>query len=264
MMRLRHIPAGLVIATLLLVGSLAMALPASRATIDSSTPVIASAPPLPAAETPRPATAETPVAGLAARTHQLLQSPPGRGRSPPPATPTPTPPEPLQIPEVRAAAVARFAPTSIAIGRIGVEARVVSLGVTPEGQMEDPEDYGAVGWYRHGPTPGEAGRAVLAGHLDSSSGPAVFYRLDELAAGDEIVVRTGGPGGELVFVVRETASFRAADVPLDLVYGAADRPELVLITCAGAFNRDARAYDERLIVVAEIRAGQASTDAPGS
>jgi len=140
----------------------------------------------------------------------------------------------------------------------------VSLGVTPEGQMEDPEDYGAVGWYRHGPTPGEAGRAVLAGHLDSSSGPAVFYRLDELAAGDEIVVRTGGPGGELVFVVRETASFRAADVPLDLVYGAADRPELVLITCAGAFNRDARAYDERLIVVAEIRAGQASTDAPGS
>lgn len=263
-------PAALVIATLLLLGSLAMALPASRAIPSTPHSSTSSAPPPLGAEAPRPAAEVSPVAGLAAAEATIEPEFSTRARRvTPTVAPTPTPeptPEPrapLVIPEVGRATTARFAPAGIAIPRIGVEARIESLGVTPEGQMEDPDDYGAVGWYRHGPTPGEAGRAVMAGHLDSQTGPAVFYRLGDLAPGDEIVVRRGGQAGDLVFVVRETARYRTAEVPLDRVYGPSERPELVLITCAGAFDRGARAYDERLIVVAELRVAETAAPATG-
>lgn len=262
----RRLQAGLAIVMLLLAGSLTMALPANRATPNSSTLLPASAPSLPAAEAPRPAAGEPSVAGPAAEPTPTPATSSRARRSTPTAVPTldpdatlpagePAPRAPLTLPEFGRATTARFAPTSISIGRIGVEARIVTLGVTPEGRMEDPEDYGAVGWYRYGPTPGEVGRAVLAGHLDSKTGPAVFYRLGDLAPGDEIVVGSGGEAGNLVFVVRETASYRTDEVPQDVVFGPAERPTLVLITCAGTFDRAAGAYDERRVVVAELRPG---------
>jgi sortase (surface protein transpeptidase) len=166
---------------------------------------------------------------------------------------TPTP-----FPEVAPARRARFAPSRLNIPRIGIDTAVVPVGVTADGQLGTPGDYSTVGWYEDGPAPGEAGRAIIDGHLDSRDGPAVFYRLEELAPGDEIIVRSGRAGDELRFIVREVASFPSAEAPLDQLFGPSDRPELVLITCDGPFDRAGGGYLERLIVFAEF------VESPGS
>lgn len=183
-------------------------------------------------------------------------TPPGAARLPTATSPTTvaTPPvAPTPFPEVGRADWARFAPSALVVPRLGIDARIVPVGITAEGHLEAPADDRTVGWYHYGPAPGEVGRAVLDGHLDSRDGPAVFYRLREVAPGDEIIVRSGGSGGELTFVVRQTASFPTAEAPLDLVFGLSDRLELVLITCDGPFDRGGGSYLERLIVVAELR-----------
>ena len=82
---------------------------------------------------------------------------------------------------------------TISIPRIGVKAGIVGIGLQADGAMQVP-DSDQVGWYKRGPRPGAPGPAVLIGHLDSRTGPAVFYRLRELHPGDEILIRQrGGP-----------------------------------------------------------------------
>jgi hypothetical protein len=85
------------------------------------------------------------------------------------------------------------APALLTIAAIGVETRLLPLGLDAGGDLQVPEDFGRAGWYTGGPTPGEQGPAVIAGHVDSRGGPAVFYRLRELAPGD--VVRVRRPDG---------------------------------------------------------------------
>ncbi|HET7518207.1 MAG TPA: sortase [Actinomycetes bacterium] len=69
----------------------------------------------------------------------------------------------------------------------GVKARVVPVGLRPDRTMEVPA-VDRAGWYEPGPRPGEPGPAVIVGHVDSRSGPAVFFRLHQLRRGDRIVV----------------------------------------------------------------------------
>jgi LPXTG-site transpeptidase (sortase) family protein len=165
------------------------------------------------------------------------------------------PPQPTAFPEIAAADTARFAPVRLLVPRISVDAAIVPVGQTADGRLAAPADYASVGWYQFGPLPGERGRAVLAGHLDSRTGPAVFYRLSDLAAGDEIRLRSGGTGRELTFIVRETSQYSTDEVPLESVFGTTDGQELILITCEGRFDPDAGGYLQRRIVVAELRAG---------
>jgi sortase (surface protein transpeptidase) len=90
---------------------------------------------------------------------------------------------------------------------------------------------------------------VIAGHVDSRSGPAVFYRLDELVAGDRVeVTRSDGT----VFAYRvATVETRPKDAfPTARVYGPTPGPELRLITCGGAFDRNSRHYRDNVIVTA--------------
>lgn len=143
-------------------------------------------------------------------------------------------------------------PSSIMIPSIGVDARVTPIATTETGAMEAPEVYSEVGWYRLGVAPGEVGRAVLAGHVDSRSGPAVFYRLRDLKPGDVIEISVGVDRHTLRFVVRESARYPEDGAPLDQIFGASDRPELVLITCDGAFDRSRGSYDHRLVVFADL------------
>jgi LPXTG-site transpeptidase (sortase) family protein len=161
-------------------------------------------------------------------------------------------PEPTVFPTAAPAFRARRAPVRLVIPRVGVDASIVPVGTTADGRLATPGDYSSVGWYQLGPVPGERGRAVLAGHLDSRSGPAVFYRLAELMAGDEVELQPGGSGGRLTFVVRETFVYRTDEVPLEMVFGTSDRRELVLITCEGPFDAGAGGYLQRRIVIAEL------------
>jgi LPXTG-site transpeptidase (sortase) family protein len=141
-------------------------------------------------------------------------------------------------------------PEAIVIPAIDVDADVIDLGLQDDGSMEVPSDFAQTGWFDRGPKPGRVGPAVIAGHVDSTRGPAVFFRLSELEPGDEIEVH--GEDGELVtFAVRETQIHPKDDFPSEEVYAGTPGAELRLITCSGTFDAEERSYRDNTIVFAE-------------
>lgn len=137
----------------------------------------------------------------------------------------------------------------IRIPAIGVDASVIPLGLTPDGALDVPKAWGTAGWFEGGPFPGEPGPAVVVGHVDSTSGPAVFYRLRELSRGDVIVVwRKGGVRSR--FRVVSLRWFSKSAFPTELVYRSVDTPALRLITCGGAFDSSTGHYVDNLVVFA--------------
>ena len=140
-------------------------------------------------------------------------------------------------------------PKAVAIPKIGVSAPLIRLGLEPDRRMEVPEDYSVAGWYVGGPRPGEEGPAVIAGHVDSKRGPAVFYRLGELRRGDGVVVRYSG-GFEVRFRVERTERHPKAAFPTSRVYGRTASAQLRLVTCGGEFNRASGHYRDNVIVFA--------------
>jgi sortase (surface protein transpeptidase) len=135
------------------------------------------------------------------------------------------------------------------IPAIGVSAPLVRLGLNPDGTMQVPGDFRVAGWFTGAPQPGQLGPAVIAGHVDSRTGPAVFYRLRDLRPGDEVrVVRADHR--VVRFRVDSLASYPKQALPDDAVYGATTTPALRLITCAGTFDRSRHSYRDNLVVSA--------------
>jgi sortase (surface protein transpeptidase) len=140
-------------------------------------------------------------------------------------------------------------PVRIEIPAIGVSSSLVRLGLNPDRTMEVPGDFQVAGWFTGAPQPGQLGPAVIAGHVDSRTGPAVFYRLRDLRPGDQIrVVRADRR--VVRFKVDSLASYPKQSLPPDAVYGATTTPALRLITCAGSFDRSSRSYRDNLVVSA--------------
>jgi sortase (surface protein transpeptidase) len=140
-------------------------------------------------------------------------------------------------------------PVRVDIPAIGVSSPLVRLGLNPDRTMEVPADFQVAGWFTGAPQPGQLGPAVIAGHVDSRTGPAVFYRLRDLRPGDEIrVVRADRR--VVRFKVDSVASYPKRSLPTDAVYGATTTPALRLITCAGTFDRSSRSYRDNLVVSA--------------
>jgi sortase (surface protein transpeptidase) len=144
------------------------------------------------------------------------------------------------------------APTRIEIPRIGVSARLVRLGLNADRTLEVPTDFDTAGWYVHGPRPGEIGPAVIAGHVDSTVGPAVFFRLGSLGPGAVIRVRRADRS-TVRFVVEAVQRAPKDAFPTDRVYGPTRRPALRLITCGGTFDEATGHYRDNTIVYAVQR-----------
>jgi sortase (surface protein transpeptidase) len=141
-------------------------------------------------------------------------------------------------------------PPRLEIPAIDVEAHAVPLGKTADNRLEVPHNWSVVGWWRGGTEPGGRGPAVVVGHVDTKTGPAVFYRLRELRAGDEIrFVRADGSRAR--FAVSRTESHSKDDFPTQAVYGPTSEPELRLITCDGSFDWSRGHYRRNLIVFAK-------------
>jgi hypothetical protein len=140
-------------------------------------------------------------------------------------------------------------PVRVEIPSIGVSSRLIRLGLNADGTMEVPRDYGRAGWFTGGAMPGQDGPAVISGHVDSKSGPAVFYRLRELRPGDTIRVRRAD-GGWLAFEVTGSARYAKAAFPTEAVFGPVTGPVLRLITCGGAFDRSSGHYLDNVVVTA--------------
>ncbi len=135
------------------------------------------------------------------------------------------------------------------IPTIGVTAEVIDLGLTPDGSLETPTDFDETGWWAGGSAATESGPTVIVGHVDSFEGPAVFFRLAELEAGDHIVL-TDAHDRVQRFRVDEVSLYDKTTFPTDRVYGPSDEPTLRLITCGGDFDDQTRSYEANWVVFA--------------
>jgi sortase (surface protein transpeptidase) len=149
----------------------------------------------------------------------------------------------------------------MAIPRLGVSSDLVHLGLDSAGSMEVPGDPAVAGWYALGPTPGELGPAVIAGHVTWNLEPAVFFRLGQLQQGDRVRV-VGRDGTTRVFAVRSVRRFSKSRFPTRAVFGSIDYAGLRLITCGGTYDSSSHRYLDNVVVftrLVAVRAGSPSS-----
>ena len=142
------------------------------------------------------------------------------------------------------------APVKILIPAIGASAPIVPLGLNTNGTLEVPESFSVAGWFRGSAEPGEAGPAIVVGHVDSVSGPGVFYHLRALRKNDVIMI-VAKDGSTIRYTVTATLAAPKSDFPTKMVYGKTAKPTLRLVTCDGAFNSSTGHYVDNYIVFAK-------------
>jgi hypothetical protein len=144
-------------------------------------------------------------------------------------------------------------PTRIKIASLGVDASVHGVGIAEDGTIEVPAVRltNEAGWYDESPTPGQFGPAILVGHVDTRTGPAVFHKLRDVRPGARIEV-TRRDRSVAVFEVNTVESFDKTAIPVDRVYGDFSRPGLRLITCGGRWVGGATGYADNVIVFASL------------
>lgn len=169
-------------------------------------------------------------------------------------------PGPGQAPGLKATGPRRFGdpltakPLRVRIPTIGTDAVLDPLGLNDDGTLEVPP-YERAGWFEGAAKPGENGPAVIAAHVDSRTGPAVFFKLNLVRAGDTVTVDYDD-GTRVDFVVQGAETFPKSAFPTERVYGPTSGPELRLITCGGSFDRRAGSYRDNLIVWATATSRQ--------
>lgn len=199
----------------------------------------------------------TAIVGVAvASQRRLPQSPQLSAGIPPGASAAPLPSLPERISH-RAAPITldRSRPIALDIPAIDVHSVLRTVGRTAEGALETPAPgphYDDAAWYRHSPTPGSLGPAILLGHVDSATdGPSVFFRLGELRRGDRISV-SRADGSTATFLVDEVRRYSKDDFPTELVYGDIDHAGLRVLTCGGAFDDSTGHYLDNIVVFASL------------
>lgn len=147
------------------------------------------------------------------------------------------------------------APRSVEVPSIGIEAPVVPRGLDEDGAIEPPpfDTPQTVGWYGDGIQPGAEGAALLVGHVDTETEPAVFYGLSAARPGAKVeVTRTDGTVAE--FTIEDVQVFTRARFNAAKAYGPREdgRAELRLITCGGTYDREAHTYTANVVVSAYL------------
>ena len=142
-------------------------------------------------------------------------------------------------------------PVTLIIPKLGITTQVELAGLDSTGAMEVPKLPEDVAWYKLGARPGMPGNAVIAGHLDWTAGPAVFWHLNELSSGDTVTV-VDDKQVSWEFKVTKVASYAYIQFPLQHVFGDGSEANLNLITCAGQFNHSTKNYSNRMVVYTQL------------
>lgn len=137
------------------------------------------------------------------------------------------------------------------IDKIGVSAPLESVGFDKDGNMATPSGPNVVAWYSQGAKIGSIGNAVISGHKDTDKGKAVFYRLNELAIGDKILV-TDSAGKGYQYIVDSKNNYPRNSFPSKEIFSSGTTARLNLVTCSGTYDRNARSYTQRLVVSAVL------------
>lgn len=159
--------------------------------------------------------------------------------------------------ETRAPAVRQPRPVRLTIPDLAVSSRLLRLGLQRDGTVDVPQDPLLAGWYHLGPPPGAHGTAVILGHVDSVDGPAVFYRLSQLEAGDRVRVLLDDDS-TVTYAVHSVRTYANADFPAQRVYGGQGRRELNLVTCGGDYDASRGGYQANVVVNARWVSGTRS------
>ncbi|MYS22936.1 Sortase family protein [Streptomyces sp. DvalAA-14] len=167
----------------------------------------------------------------------------GQGQQEQPGTPPPT----------GGPSMARSEPTLLSIPDIGVSAPFTKLSLGADGRLEAPpeDNSNLAGWYGDGPTPGERGNAIVAGHVDTKTGPAVFELLSLLKKGQPVAI-TRADNSVARFTVDSVETFAKDDFPDQRVYGDTPDAELRIITCGGTFDHKKQDYQDNVVVFAHL------------
>jgi hypothetical protein len=148
-------------------------------------------------------------------------------------------------------------PVRLEIRAIGVDAPLMTVGVAADGSVDVPplKRYHEAAWFDEGPTPGQFGPAVIVGHADTRTGPAVFYKLGRLRPGQRIeIVRRDNRVA--VFEVNSVERFAKHKLPVERVYGDFSRPALRLMTCGGRWLGGRTGYADNVVVFASLVASR--------
>jgi sortase (surface protein transpeptidase) len=150
----------------------------------------------------------------------------------------------------KAQAVAK--PVWVSIPAIGIkQTKLIHLGLTRQGTLQVPKTTTVAGWFTGGPRPGAVGSAVIAGHVDSKTGPGIFFWLRALKPGDKVYVGRAD-GTMAIFTVTREHMYAKDRFPTKAVYGAVPDAELRLITCGGIFDRSTGSYLSNVVVFARL------------
>ena len=154
-------------------------------------------------------------------------------------------------------------PFQLIIPRIGVDATVNSFGLDSNFVPEVPRNGQEVAWYDWSSEPGTGSNAVLAGHV-TWGGAGVFYDLDQLSGGDQILLRSDD-GTELSYTVEENFLIDPADPSSLTVMAPTNDDTITVITCGGTYSPTGGPfggqYSDRRVVRARL---SQVTPAPGA
>ena len=160
----------------------------------------------------------------------------------------------------RGPSLPRSVPVSGKIPAIGVDSKLLHLGLNSDGTIQVPSletSSGEAAWYKYSATPGQIGSSVIEGHLDSIQGPAVFFRLGALRPGDNVDV-TLADGITAIFRVTGVREYAKSRFPAKVIYGATDYAALRLITCGGVFDYATGHYLSSTVVFASLTSSHAA------
>ncbi|GAA2312357.1 hypothetical protein GCM10010149_74070 [Nonomuraea roseoviolacea subsp. roseoviolacea] len=145
-------------------------------------------------------------------------------------------------------AAAKVVPESIDIPSIDVEAPLMKLGLTKDGEVELPpfEKPKVAGWYSGSAVPGEKGASVIVGHVDTKTAPAVFYKLRKMRKGELVKVERSD-GKVATYKVEAVEQVHKDHFPAKKVYVD---DGLKLVTCGGTFDYAKGEYIDNIIVYA--------------
>ena len=175
----------------------------------------------------------------------------GCGASETPQAAAPKTPAPSSVPV--SVPFKGLRPTSVKIPKIGAESSLLAVAVKTDGSISVPSVHTPMqaAWYKLSPVPGDVGPAILLGHVDGDKKPGIFYKLKDLAPGDEVDVDRSD-GKMLKFVVDRVTQVPKDTFPREAVYGNSDKPELRLITCGGVFDHAEHSYKDNIVVYAKL------------
>ena len=147
--------------------------------------------------------------------------------------------------------VAHSRPVLLRIASLNVTTRLGEVGLQPNHQVMVPASTAIASWFNLGPTPGQVGSAVILGHVDSYTGPGVFFRLRAIKVGARVDV-TLANGTLTRFAVTGVVQYSKSAFPDRLVYGSRGVSALQLVTCGGVFDHWTGHYESNVVVFTKL------------